>query len=110
MSKTKKVSKKLLKGRYYWHRDSSVKSVHPSYIYKKDDKHNKYNIVCFTSSVGKRRTLLNKNINPNSSEACYVLNTPSVSKRKSFGKELVGYKVVDSRDKAVINNIKNKRK
>ena len=34
-------ARKLLKGRYYWHRDASVKGMHPSYIYKKNDKKNK---------------------------------------------------------------------
>lgn len=103
-------ARKLLKGRYYWHRDSSVKGRHPSYIYKKNDRRNKYNIVCFTSSKGKRRIKLNKNINPNSSDDCYVLNSPQISKRRGFGNELVGYKVTDPQDKAIIKTIQNKRK
>lgn len=102
--------RKLLKGRYYWHRDDSIKRAHPSYIYKKDDKKNKYNIVCFTSSIGKSRTKLNKNINPNSSADCYVLNNPRVCKRKSLGYELVGYKVTDCHDKKVIKDIQKKEK
>lgn len=102
--------KKLYKGKYYWHRDSSIKGLHPSYIYKKNDKKNKYNIVCFTSSKGKGRTKLNKNIDPNSSHDCYALNTPQISKRKSFGNELVGYKVTDYRDKYIIKSIKRKKK
>lgn len=102
--------KVLHKGKYYWHRDTSLKGVHPSYIYKKNDKKNRYNIVCFTSSKGKGRKKLNKNINPHSNDDCYVLKTPQVSKRKSFGKELPGYKVTDKRDKALIRSIKNKKK
>lgn len=110
MSKTKKVSKKLLKGRYYWHRDDSEPGFHPSYIYKKNDKKNKYNIVCFSTKEGRNRTLLNKNINPSSSEKCFVHNSPRISKRKSFSYELKGYKVTDSRDKALIETIKRKKK
>lgn len=102
--------KKLHKGKYYWHRDSSIKGLHPSYIYKKNDKKNKYNIVCFTSSKGKGRVKLNKNINPNCSDDCYVLRTPQIAKRKSFGDELVGYKITDSRDKYVVQFIQRKKK
>lgn len=92
----------IKKGKYYWHRDSSINGMHPSYVYKKNDKKNRYNIVCFTSSNGKRRKKLNKNINPNSNDDCYVLNTPRIAKRKSFGDELLGYKVTDYQDKGRI--------
>lgn len=103
-------ARKLLKGRYYWHRDASVKGMHPSYIYKKNDKKNKYNIVCFTSSPGKKRIKLNKNINPNSSNDCYVLNNPKISKRSKFHTELIGYKVTNSHDKDIIKKIQKKKK
>lgn len=66
------------KGKYYWHRDISIKGLHPSYVYKKNSKKNKYNIVSFTSSNGKGRKKLNKNINPKSYDSCYVLNTPQI--------------------------------
>ena len=102
--------KKLQRGRYYWHRDNSSKGKHPSQIYKKNDKKNKYNIVCFTSKKGKGRAKLNKNINPKSTEPCYVWKTPRISKRKSFGSELAGYKVTDKQDKALITSIKRKKK
>ena len=102
--------KTLKKGKYYIHYDNSVKKHHPSYIYKKKDKENKYYIVSFTSSVGKSRTKLNKNINPNSQDNCFVLRTPRIVKRKSFSKELYGYKINDPRDKALIKYISNKKK
>ena len=101
------MAKIIKKGKYYWHRDSSIKGLHPSYVYKKNDKKNRYNIVCFTSSKGKGRKKLDKNINPSSTDECYVLNTPQVVKRKSFGYELVGYKITDYRDKVRIKNIIN---
>lgn len=100
----------IKKGKYYWHYDSSIKKKHPSYVYKKNDKKNRYNIVCFTSSVGKSRTKLRKNINPKSNDDCYVLNSPRIVKRKSLSDELVGYKVTDYKDKARIKYIANKKK
>ncbi len=100
----------IKKGKYYWHRDSSIIGLHPSYVYKKNDKRNRYNIVCFTSSVGRSRTKLNKNINPNCNDDCFVLHSPQIAKRKSFGSELVGYKVTDYQDKGRIKYICNKRK
>ena len=78
----------IKKGKYYWHRDSSSKGLHLSYIYKKNDKKNRYNIICFTSSEGKGRKKSNKNINQNSKDDYYVLNAPQIAKRKSFGNEL----------------------
>lgn len=102
--------RKLLRGRYYWHRDSSPKKYHPSYIYKKNDSKNRYHIVCFTSSKGRGRTKLNKNINPNSNKDCYVLNNPTISKRRSFGTGLKGYELKDRRDKHIVRMIKRKRK
>lgn len=41
---------------------------------------------------------------------CHVLNNPQIVKRKSFGKELVGCKVVDYQDKGRIKYIANKKK
>lgn len=102
--------KKLYKGKYYWHQDNSVKKFHPAYIYKKNDKKNKYHILCFTSSKGKGRTKLNKNINPLSNNDCFVLNKPRISKRKFFGNELVGYKITDKDDKHKVKKIMKKKK
>ncbi len=101
--------KNIKKGKYYWHHDSSIYHNHPSYVYKKNDKHNKYNIVCFTSSNGKHRTKLNQNINPNSNDDCYVLNSPRIVKRVSFGSELKGYKVKNPIDKLRIKIISRKK-
>lgn len=104
------MAKIIKKGKYYWHRDNSYKNRHPAYVYKKNDKKNRYNIVHFTTSAGKSRTKLNVNINPKSSKDCYVLNSPQIVKRKSLTSELVDYKVIDLRDKARIKYIANKKK
>ncbi len=102
--------KQIKRGKYYWHRDSSIEGLHPSYVYKKNDKKNKYHVVCFTKSKGKHRTKLNENINPNSNADCYVLRSPKISKRKQFGNELYGFKVKNVKDKATIKYISNKKK
>lgn len=101
--------KTIKKGKYYWHYDNSVKKKHPSYVYKKNDKKNKYNIVCFTSSAGKSRSKLNRNINPKVNDDCYVLNNPRIVKRKSLSNDLNGYKVTNYRDKAKIKYIARKK-
>ena len=54
--------KELNVGKYYWHRDSSHKGFHPAYIYKKNTRKNKYFHLNFTTSKGKGRRKLLKNI------------------------------------------------
>ncbi len=100
----------IKKGKYYWHKDNSIKGLHPSYVYKKNDKKNRYNIVCFTSSKGPRRIKLNKNIDSKSNKDCYVLKNPRYAKRESFGKEIISCKVKDVEDKARIRAISKKKK
>ena len=39
----------------------------------------------------------------------FVLNKPMITKRKYLGSELVGYKVTDYRDKAIIKRIKQEK-
>lgn len=100
----------IKKGYYYWHKDSSIKYNHPSLVYKKNDKKNQYNIVCFTSSNGKHRTKLNYNIDPkNRNNDCFALNTPQKVKRKSLGKKLDGFNIVDKRDKTIVERIARKK-
>lgn len=98
----------IKRGRFYWHKDNSIKYQHPSYIYKKNDKKNKYYLLCFTSSKGKRRTKLNRNINKESNKDCYVLNSPRISKRKDIKNEIYGFRI-DKVDKPIINKIKKKK-
>lgn len=99
----------IKKGKYYWHKDNSIKGLHPSYVYKKNDKKNRYNIVCFTSTKGSNRIKLNKNIDPQSNKECYVLKYPQCVKRSSFKKEIIGCKVKDVEDKARIRAISKKK-
>lgn len=101
--------KSIKKGKYYWHKDKSIKGAHPSYVYKKNDKRNKYCIITFTSSKGKGRTKLNKNIDPKSDKDCYVLNTPRDVRRKSLMQELKDFKIRDLHDRAKIKYISKKK-
>ena len=102
--------KSIKKGYYYWHFDTSIKKKHPSLVYKKNEKSNQYNIVCFTSSNGKRRTKLNYNIDPkNRNKDCFVLNSPQRVKRNALGQNLSGFGIVDKRDKAMVKKIARKK-
>ena len=102
--------KNILVGKYYWHRDSSHKKMHPSYVYKKNAKRNRYYHLNFTSSYGSNRRKLIKNLD-NSDKDCYVLNSPQVSKRKSFAGEIQHeFKPRTYEDKNLLNYIKRKKK
>lgn len=98
----------IKRGKFYWHKDNSIKGYHPSYLYKKNERKNKYYLLCFTSSKGKSRTKLNKNINPNSLKDCYIHNNPRISKRNNIKKEINNYRI-NKADKTLINKIKKKK-
>ena len=90
--------------------NSTILTEIKDYGQKKNDKKNKYNIVCFTSSKGKHRTKLKENINPSKvNEICYVLRNPSVVKRKAIGQEINGYKITNKKDKALVKFITRKK-
>ena len=97
--------RRILEGRFYWRFDHSPRGIHPAYVYKKNDKKNQYNILCFTSNKGGQRIKLNKNINPRSNSNCYVLNKTFIARNSSFGGEMFGCKVTDPRDKATMKYI-----
>ena len=85
MSKKKKYSKHLEKGRFYLHNDRN--GGHPALLYKKRDNKNMYFVVVFTSKPGKRRTKLKCSIEPSKIKITYVHNLPVISKRKDIGKK-----------------------
>lgn len=102
--------KQILVGKYYWHRDSSKEQKHPAFVYKKNAKKNKYYHLNFTTSPGRNRRKLIKNLD-NSDENCYVLNSPQISKRKSFAGEVQKeFKPRCIEDKNTLNYIKRKKK
>jgi hypothetical protein len=108
ISKKKVYSKHLEKGIFYLHND--INGGHPSLIYEKNDKKNRYKAIQFTHVKGSDRTELKHNINSNDNRKCYVINYPIIDKRKKFGsKELTNFKV-HKEDKNLINKIKRKKK
>ena len=80
----KRYNKPLTKGKFYRIKDSS--GGHPSKLFKKNTKKNKYWIVRFTSSPGRHRTKLKHQIDPQRDGDSFVINNPSVEKYENFAK------------------------
>ena len=107
MSKKKIYNKHLEKGRFYLHSDGH--GGHPTLLYKKRDKKNKYYVLIFTSSPGPKRTRLKHSIEPIKIKISFVHNVPSISKRRDFkSKELKGIKI-NKEDKPLIKFIEKKK-
>ena len=107
MSKKKIYNKHLEKGRFYIHSDGH--GGHPALLYKKGDKKNKYYVVVFTSSPGKKRTKLKHSIESSKVKRSFVHNLPTVAKRRDLGKkEMTGLKI-HKEDKPLIEVIKRKK-
>ena len=88
MSKTKI---KLLRGRFY--SIYTTGSSHPSLIFKKNKRKNRYFAVVFDSSNGRHRTKLKHPTSPNVSES-YAQNRPILGVKQDFGNhELLNIKV-----------------
>ncbi len=102
MSKRKKI--KLLRGKFYIVYSSGS---HPSLIFKKNKKKNKYDAVVFGTTEGHHRTKLRHPISPNINQSV-VHNRPVRGTRKDFGdKEMIGLSIHKD-DKAIINSVKRK--
>ena len=103
MSKKKQL---LLRGKFY--AIYTTGASHPSLLYKKNKRKNKYQVVVFDSSNGRHRTKLKHPTSPTIKES-YVQNRPLVGTRKDFGNhELLGIKI--HRDDKVIIQIVKRRK
>lgn len=103
MSKRKKV--KLLRGKFYI---VYVSGNHPSLIFKKSRKKNRYDAVVFGTTGGHHRTALQHPISPNVKQSV-IHNRPIRGTRKDFGdKELLGLSIAKV-DKPLIKNIKRKK-
>ncbi len=100
----KAKTRTLKRGKFYWHRDNSIKKQHPSLVFKTNKKKNKYHAVCFTHTND--RIKLNKNINPKDSGPCYALKKVAVDDASKFGSEIKNRKVEDARDKSIVRKIK----
>lgn len=97
-------------GRYYKHYDNSPSRFHPAYLYAKNDRKNRYKIICFTHQKTSRVRRLNENINPRERErVTYVMKNPLIVKRNRLGSQYIGYRIVDPLDKHTIRMIKRKK-
>ena len=97
---------KLLKGRFY--SIFTTGGSHPSLLFRKNKRKNKYYIVVFDSSNGRHRTRLRY---PTSKEVkeSYVQNRPLLSVRKDLGNhELFGLRI-HKEDKVMIEIVKHRK-
>ena len=102
MSKRKKI---LLRGKFY--AVYTTGGSHPSLLYKKNKRRNKYFVVVFDSSNGRHRTKLKHPTSKNVAES-YVQNRPLLGVKKDFGNhELQGISI-SKEDKPTIEIVKRK--
>ena len=78
----RRYKKPLIKGKFYRIRDSN--GGHPSRLFRKNTKKNKYWIVRFTSSPGRHRTKLKHQIDPQRDGDSFVINNPTIEKYEDF--------------------------
>ena len=78
----RRYRKPLIRGKFYRVRDSN--GGHPSKLYKKNTKKNRYWIVRFTSSAGRHRTKLMHQIDLKRNGDSYIINTPFIEKYENF--------------------------
>ena len=102
MANKKIYGKHLERGRFYVHSDSH--GGHPSLLYKKNDRKNKYQIIVFTSSPGPKRKALKHSIEPIKVKKSYVHNTPKIVKRRELSSFPMSGLKIDKEDKATIRN------
>ena len=76
------IKKPLIKGKFYRVKDSN--GGHPSKLFRKNTKKNKYWIVRFTSSPGRHRTKLKHQIDPQRDGDSFVINNPTIEKYEEF--------------------------
>ena len=78
----RRYKKPLIKGKFYRIKDSN--GGHPSKLFKKSTKKNRYWIVRFTSSPGRHRTKLKHQIDPSRNGDSFVINNPTIEKYEDF--------------------------
>ena len=109
---------KLLKGRFYF--IYTTGGQHPSLIFKKNRRKNKYYAVVLGTSGGRHRTQLKHPTSPTIAQS-YVQNRPLLGIRKDFGtRELMNIKIhrddkiiikiVEHREPKLTNEYKKKHK
>ena len=103
MSKRKN---KIQLGKFYRMEDGSEYG-HPGMPYKAYRKKGKYDVIKFTGSKNKAFRL-EENINPDSSEPCYVRKRPERVGDNYIGKEFPNYRIINFNDKQTIKRVKRR--
>ena len=101
-----KSRNKLLRGKIY--HVYTTGGPHPSLIFKKNRRKNKYFAVVFDTSEGRHRTKLSHPTNPNVKQS-FVQNRPILGRRRDFGnRELINIRVHKD-DKIIIEIVKRRK-
>ena len=110
-----KRSRKIYLGKIYRMEDPTYEG-HFGMPFRANKKYKSYDVVKFTSSRKKSYKLF-ENINPNSSDPCYVRKRPERVGETFIKKEMLNFRIQNTFDKKILrkvrkNNIKiwNKKK
>ena len=109
MAKKKIYNKHLEKGRFYHRSDS--RGGHPSLIYEKSDKKNKYKTLVFTSSHAEGTKKLTHSIDAVKPQKTYYVHLKVfIGKRRDFGRKVLTRLKVEKEDKMLLKIIVRKNK
>ena len=109
MSKKKIYNKHLEKGRFYHRSDS--KGGHPSLIYEKNDRKNKYKTLVFTSSHAEGTKKLKNSIDTSNPKKKYYVHLKIyIGKRRDFGRKVLTRLKVQKEDKTLLKIIIRKNR
>ena len=105
----RRFSKPLIRGKFYRVRDTS--GGHPSKLFRKNTKKNKYWIIRFTSSQGRHRTKLKHQIDPERTDDSFVINKPTIEKYENFASPYPLENLrVHKDDLKIVRKIQNKKR
>lgn len=98
------ISKKIKVGKIYRIEDGS-RQAHPGKIYKAYKRKGKYDVIKF-STKSRKSYKLNENIDPNSSEPCFVRKRPERVGETYVKDEYETYQVRNFKDKQTLKLVK----
>lgn len=103
-----KRTEKVKLGRFYRVEDPSGRS-HPAKTFKAYKRQKKYDVFSFTSKKKKSYRLI-ENINPNSTEPCYVRKRPEQYGEKYIKEEFKDFSIRNVNDKNTLKKVKRNSK
>lgn len=105
----RRYRKPLIRGKFY--RVSDSNGGHPSKLFRKNTKKNKYWIIRFTSSQGRHRTKLKHQIDPQKAGESFVMNKPTIEKYENFTSAYpLSNLRVHKDDLKIVRKIQNKKR